>query len=169
MRNKPIVLVAFLVALVFVPAIHARTNSTVLYKAAERMAMDGDIDGAITAFRKTLQMNSHYALGHYGLGKVCLYRDGMLKEAVYHLEQAVDLDKGLARGYFYLGIGYMLSKRYGQSLNAFHTAYELDRGLVEALYNMAVVYDLTKQGTNAVKSYERYLLEKNKRDSDILF
>jgi tetratricopeptide (TPR) repeat protein len=169
MRDKPAALVAFLVALVFVPVLHARPNSTVLYKSAERMAMGGDIDGAIPAFRKTLETNSHYALAHYGLGKACLYRNGMLKDAVYHLEKAVDLDKGLARGYFYLGIAYMLSKRYGQSLNALRAAYELDRGLVEALYNMAVVYDLTKQSISAVKWYERYLLEKNKRDSDILF
>jgi len=40
---------------------------------------------------------------------------------------------------------------------------------VEALFNMAVVYDLTGQNNNAYKSYDRYLLEKNKRDSDILF
>ncbi|HPI14725.1 MAG TPA: tetratricopeptide repeat protein, partial [Spirochaetota bacterium] len=80
-----------------------------------------------------------------------------------------DLDKGLARAYFYLGMAYMFSKRYGQSLNAFNAAYELDRNLVEALYNMAVIYDLIKQGTMSARSYDRYLLERNKRDSDILF
>lgn len=148
---------------------YARANSTESYKTAERMAIAGDFDAAIGGFRKTIEINPHYALAHYGLGKACLYREGMLKQAVYHLESSVDLDKGLARAYFYLGIAYMFSKRYGLALNAFRTAYERDGGLVEALYNMAVVYDLVGKHTMALKSYERYLLEKNKRDSDILF
>ncbi len=169
MPGKPAVFFACILALSFVPAIHARPNSTAAYKSAESIAMSGDVDGAIAAFRKTLAINPHYALAHYGLGKACLYREGMLKEAILHLEESVDLDKGLARGYFYLGIACMLAKRYGQSLNAFREAYKLDRDLVEALYNMSVVYDLTKQSNNAFKAYERYLLEKNKRDSDILF
>ena len=169
MHARPAAIGAVLIVLAVVLPLNSRPNSTVLYKSAERIALDGDIDRAMAAFRKTLEVNPHYALAHYGLGKACLYREGMVKEAVFHLEKAVDFDKGLARGYFYLGIGYMLSKRYGRSLNAFRTAYELDRGLVEALFNMAVVYDLTGQNNNAYKSYERYLLEKNKRDSDILF
>ncbi len=164
----PALLVASVV-LVGASGAYAGANSTESYKAAERMAIAGDFDAAIGGFRKTLEINPHYALAHYGLGKACLYREGMLNQAVYHLERAVDLDKGLARGYFYLGIAYMLSKRYGQALNAFSTAYERDRSLVEALYNMAVVYDLIRKNTMALKTYERYLLEKNKRDSDILF
>lgn len=164
----PALLVASLV-LAGVSGAYAGPNSTESYRTAERMAIAGDFDAAISGFRKTLEINPHYALAHYGLGKACLYRAGMLKQAVYHLEKAVDLDKGLARGYFYLGIAYMLSRRYGQSLSAFSAAYERDGSLVEALYNIAVVYDLIRKNTMALKSYERYLLEKNKRDSDILF
>lgn len=169
MRVRMPALIVASVVLAAVSGAYAGSNSTESYRTAERMAIAGDFDAAIGGFRKTLEINPHYALAHYGLGKACLYRAGMLKQAVYHLEKAVGLDKGLARGYFYLGIAYMLSRKYGQSLNAFSAAYERDGSLVEALYNMAVVYDLIRKNTMALKSYERYLLEKNKRDSDILF
>ncbi|HNU90589.1 MAG TPA: tetratricopeptide repeat protein [Spirochaetota bacterium] len=169
MRDRIIPL--FLALLVLGSAIETRPgpNSTELYRSAERLALNGRIDEAIAGFQKALEINPHYSLAHYGLGKAYLFRQGLLRQAVYHLERAVDLDKGLARAYFYLGMAYMFSKRYGQSLNAFNAAYELDRNLVEALYNMAVIYDLIKQGTMSARSYDRYLLERNKRDSDILF
>ncbi len=169
MRDRIIPL--FLALLVLGSAIETRPgpNSTELYRSAERLALNGRIDEAIAGFQKALEINPHYSLAHYGLGKAYLFRQGLLRQAVYHLERAVDLDKGLARAYFYLGMAYMFSKRYGQSLNAFNAAYERDRNLVEALYNMAVIYDLIKQGTMSARSYDRYLLERNKRDSDILF
>jgi len=169
MRDRIIPL--FLALLVLGSAIETRPgpNSTELYRSAERLALNGRIDEAIAGFQKALEINPHYSLAHYGLGKAYLFRQGLLRQAAYHLERAVDLDKGLARAYFYLGMAYMFSKRYGQSLNAFNAAYELDRNLVEALYNMAVIYDLIKQGTMSARSYDRYLLERNKRDSDILF
>lgn len=169
MRDRIIPL--FLALLVLGSAIETRPgpNSTELYRSAERLALNGRIDEAIAGFQKALEINPHYSLAHYGLGKAYLFRQGLLRQAVYHLERAADLDKGLARAYFYLGMAYMFSKRYGQSLNAFNAAYERDRNLVEALYNMAVIYDLIKQGTMSARSYDRYLLERNKRDSDILF
>lgn len=151
-----------------VPAL-PRTNSTLLYRDAAARALSGDIDGAIAGFIKVIEMNPHYALGHYGLGKAYLYKEGRLREAIRHLRLSVEYDRRLARGHFYLGLAYMLARRYEKALHAFGAAYEHDRGTVEALYNMAVIYDLTGVNFKARRLYDQYVSEWNKKESNVIF
>nr|HPI14873.1 tetratricopeptide repeat protein [Spirochaetota bacterium] len=88
MRDRIIPL--FLALLVLGSAIETRPgpNSTELYRSAERLALNGRIDEAIAGFQKALEINPHYSLAHYGLGKAYLFRQGLLRQAVYHLERA---------------------------------------------------------------------------------
>jgi len=169
-RTRVCLLPAFLVfPLLLVIPIHSRPNSTELYLEAKKIALSGDIDGAIPAFIKVVEVNPYYALGHYGLGKAYLYKEGKLKEAVFHLKKAVECDRKLARGHFYLGLALMFSRRYEQANHAFLAAYENDSGIYEAFYNLAVIHDIMGISFKANKYYEKYVYEKNKRDSEILF
>ncbi len=171
MRKNSIAL--FVAALIIYPSIippaHARLNSTELYNEAKRIAMSGDIDAAIRAFKKVIEVNPYYALGHYGLGKAYLYKEGNIKDAIRELATAVACDRRFARGYFYLGLAYMFAGKYNQSIHAFSTAYDQDSMMFEALYNLSVIYDLMGITYRANKYYDRYLFEKNKRESEILF
>ncbi len=170
MRSKPLNIFLLTVVLIL-PSLYAfgRDNSTVLYKKAERIAVSGNMDAAVSAFEKVIRTNPYYALGHYGLGKVYLYRQGQLKESIRHLETAVDCDRNLAKGYFYLGIAYMLDRRYNRAATAFSTAYNLEKTMYEALFNLAIVYDIINRPHLSKRHYEKYLLEKRKRELDILF
>ncbi len=146
-----------------------RPNSTQLYREASVRALSGDIDGAIAGFIGVIETNPHYALGHYGLGKAYLYKEGKLEEAMRHLRRSVECDRRLAKGYFYLGMACMLARKYEQALHAFGASYEYDRGTVEALYNMAVIYDLMGVDFKARRLYEQYVSEWNKKESNIIF
>lgn len=144
-------------------------NSTVLYRKAALTAAGGKYDEAVNEFLKVIKVNPSYALGHYGLGKLYLYRENKIKDAVKHLEQAVRCDRGFAKAYFYLGMAYMLEKKYSRAAGAFTTAYNLDRGMYEALFNLSIIYDTINNRYLSRRYYDRYLLEKQKRELDILF
>ena len=120
MRNNPQLNTFLIITILLLetPAF-TRDNSTQLYKQAVEIARKGEIDASIEAFKKVIKVSPYYSLGHYGLGKAYLYKEGMLKEAIKHLELSVQYDHSLSKGYFYLGIAYMLSKKYEPAINAF--------------------------------------------------
>ncbi len=150
-------------------SLRARENSTELYKKGAALALSGDINAAIEIFRRVVAISPEYTLGHYGLGKALLYTDGGVEDAVLHLRKAVTLDRRFAKGYFYLGMGLMLSRRYVLALHAFEKAYRYDTSIIEALYNSAVIYDLLQKRRRAQWYYDEYLYMKKKGRMDILF
>ena len=149
--------------------LQSRQNSTQLYGEAAALARGGDIDGAVSAFQEVLKVNEYYALGHYGLGRTLLYKEGRLHDAIRHLRLSVTYDRRLAKGYFYLGLAYMLAGKYENALHNLADAYEYDREILEALFNMAVIYDLMKVDYKADRYFQWYVYEKRKRELDILF
>lgn len=169
MQSEKILLLVFCIILVLRADSSARVNSTSLYNEAKDIALKGDIDNTIAAFKKVLRQNSHYALGHYGLGKAYLFKNGAQNDAIKHLRLAVAYDRQLAKGYFYLGLAYMFAKRYEQAVHSFSSAYEYDKSMIEALYNIAVIYDIQKVNFKSTLYYDRFVAEKIRKDSNILF
>lgn len=161
--RKPLAaaLLALLVLMRGVP-IHAEKNSTELYKEGMAYAAAGRLDLAEAAFIKTINVNPWYCLGHYGLGRVYLYKQETMERALLHLSKCVELDPNFAPGYFYLGMAQMLSKKYPDAIHSFDSAYTRDNRFVEALYNMGTIYDLLGESYKAFYYYRKYLEEKNK-------
>ncbi len=160
-------LIALLTA-VTPPGIESRINTSALYKDAAKQAKNGNIDQSIELFKKVIEANPYYTMGHYGLGRAYLYKEGKIKDAIKHLAISVKLDKKNAKGYFYLGLAYMLDHKYTHSINAFANSYHLDKTFVEALYNIGVVYDLMMD-EKANKYFDKYIQIKQKEDMDVLF
>ena len=94
--------------------------------------MEGRLDEAIPVFRKVVEISPYYCLGYYGLGKACLYRGGMLDEAIRNLQTAVKLDRRLVRGHFYLGMAYFMARRYMDAAFSFKSAYAYDDSYIDA-------------------------------------
>ena len=143
-------------------------NASWYYNKGASEAVEGNLEEAIRLFKKSLKRNSHYSLAHYGLGKAYLYA-GHINEAVNHLQKAADFDRRFAPSFFYLGMAYLLDKRYNAAVKAFKNAITLDPSMVEALYNIGVAYDETGRSIKARIYYEKYLYEREKKDSNILF
>ncbi len=170
MRNRTFIFSASFLIILCVPIwIAAGKNSTILYEEAVKIALSGDIDKAITAFKKVIEVNPYYSLGHYGLGKVYLYKEGKQRDALKHLRLSVKYDKRLVRGHFYLGIAFMHLKRYNDAIRAFKEAYRLDRKYIEALYNIGVVYEMLENNQKAEEYYSEYHYQKAREEDDILF
>ncbi len=159
---------ALLALLAAAPAA-ARENSTELYREGARLAMEGKLDEAITVFRRVVEISPYYCMGYYGLGKACLYRGGMLDEAIRSLKTAVSLDRKLVRGHFYLGLAYFMARRYMEAAFSFKSAYAYDDTYIEALYNLGVVYEIIERDYDSKIYYGRYLDEKYKVEEDITF
>lgn len=131
-------------------------NSTDYYNAGVEFFKVGNYPEAETSFKKSLEKNPAYTLGHYGLGRVYMLRKEKIPDSIKHLKLAVALDPGFVRGWFKLGLVELVSGKYIDSLHSFREAYERDRTMIEALYNMGVVYDLLGDEYKAFSYYRMY-------------
>ncbi|HPB81941.1 MAG TPA: hypothetical protein PK200_07870 [Spirochaetota bacterium] len=144
-------------------------NSSLLYRKAAEIATSGNLQQAIPLFREVIKLSPHYTKGHYGLGKALLYKEETVREGIRHLQKAVSLDRRNAPAFFYLGIGYMLSKNYMNSIDAFQKAYQLDPNMIEALFNIGSAFDIMENKKQSTRYFRQYLEKQHREDSDILF
>ncbi len=172
LNNWRILILLIICAISFQPVLSdadARENSSELYKQGAQLALKGQLDDAIVVFKKVINLSPYYCLGHYGLGKAYMYKEGMMKEAILHLKLSVTYDRKYAKGYFYLGLAYFLSQKYTHALHSFKEAYTRDETMLEALLNIAIVYDQMENDYQALKYYNRYYYEKTREEDDSLF
>lgn len=144
-------------------------NSTHLYREGAKLALKGEIDGAIMKFKESIARNPYYSMGHYGLGKAYLKRPDKIKDAIRHLSTATRLDAKNAKAHFYLGIAYMFDKKMVKAIHAFDDAFRQDSTLIEAVYNIAAAYDMMGYDSKAYLYFEFYLTKKEQTERDILF
>lgn len=137
-------------------------QSTVFYREGAELFKSGDTASAELKFKESIKLSPSYSLAHYGLGRVYLVTEGKNDDAIISLRKSVELDPGLARGYFYLGLAELLGGRYVEALHSFKNAHDLDKGLVESLYNMAVIYDHLGNSYRAFFYYRQYINETEK-------
>lgn len=160
---------SFFFLILIVPSARPRENSYAMYKEAAGLAEAGKIDEAIVKFRSIIDQSPFYALAHYGIGKAYLYKEGMLEDAIKHLKLSVTYDRNLAKGYFYLGHGLKLARRYEQAINSFKLAYRYDSTMLDCLYYIATIYEITGVKYKARVYYNNYRYEIEKKEGDILF
>jgi tetratricopeptide (TPR) repeat protein len=122
----------------------------------------GDLSTAESKFLESLKLSPYYSLAYYGLGRVYLSTEGSNDEAITCLKKSIELDPGLAKGFFYLGLAELLGGRYVESIHSFKSAYDLDRKFVESLYNIATIYEHLGKSYNAFVYYRRYVDETEK-------
>lgn len=137
----------------------AEKNSTGFYNEGLEFARSGRLDLAEQTFKKTIAVNKYYCLGHYGLGRVYMYKPETMDLAIRHLKKAVELDSNYAPAYFYLGIAQLITEKYVDSIHSFNSAFEKDNRFVEALYNMGTVYELLGDEYKSFFYYRKYLYE----------
>jgi len=144
-------------------------NSSALYKKGARLSLNGKIDEGIKIFKEVIKLSPNYCLGHYGLGKAYLYKYGMTHQAIKHLRRSVELDRSFYKGYFYLGIGYYLSKKYIPAIAAFKKCFILSKKVgdvyEESLYNISMTYDIIGKKRHARLYYTLYQRYKSKKST----
>jgi len=154
----------------FIIALHSSTmlhgspagQSVKYYSEGVESFKTGDLKTAGNKFLESLKLSPYSSLPYYGLGRVYLSTEGNNDEAITCLKKSVELDPGLAKGFFYLGLAELLGGRYVEALHSFKSAYDLDRKYVEALYNIAAIYEHLGKSYNAFLYYRRYIDETEK-------
>jgi len=137
-------------------------QSSTFYNEGVQLFQKRDFISAQNKFLESLKISPYSSLAYYGLGRVYLATEGNNDEAITCLKKSVELDPGMAKAYFYLGLAELLGERYVEALHSFRSAYDIDRGLVESLYNIAVIYEHLGKSYNAFVYYRRYIDETEK-------
>jgi len=137
-------------------------QSAIFYNEGVEFFKNRDFNSAEKKFLESLKLSPSYTLAYYGLGRVYLAMEGNNDEAITCLRKSVELDAGLAKGFFYLGLAEMIGGKYVEALHSFKSAYDLDRGFVQSLYNIAVIYEHLGKSYNAFVYYRRYVDETEK-------
>ncbi len=150
------ILIAALIMLC-APAAFAAKNSTDYYNEGMGYVSQGDYGKAEESFKKAIEVNEWYCLGHYGLGRVYMYKKETMGTAIIQLQRCVELDPDFASGWFYLGMAQLFSEKYVDALHSFDNAYKKNRKYIEALYNMATIYEHLGDGYKAFFYYRKYI------------
>jgi tetratricopeptide (TPR) repeat protein len=95
-----------------------------------------DFDGAISAYRRRIDVNPNSAEAHRQLGEVYFIR-GRNDEALLELSTAAWLDASDARAHAAIGQAYARATSWQDAAEAFERAIALDGTLMEARYGLA--------------------------------
>ena len=75
--------------------IFPRENSSELYRTGEKEAISGNYDNAEKIFNEVIRISPSFVLGHYGLGKLYLHKEGNTHEAEKELKKENAIKKTL--------------------------------------------------------------------------
>jgi len=97
---------------------------------------EGDLDEALKAYDKAIQLDTDYAEAYYEKGRV-LYMMQDYDKAIQTLDVAIKLNPNYADAYFYKGIIYRELKQYDKALQALNRVIEMDEKNTLAYINKA--------------------------------
>jgi len=146
--------------------IYPRENSSELYRTGEKEAIEGNYENAEKIFNEVIRLSPSFVLGHYGLGKLYLYKENKASEAEKELKSACELDKHFSKAHFYLGLSYFYQKKYIAAIHAFNEAYNTDKTCIESLYNIGVIYDLMDNSLKSKKYFKLWKSLKSRLDTE---
>ncbi|MBP7902346.1 MAG: tetratricopeptide repeat protein [Spirochaetes bacterium] len=158
---------SIIICLIFSSFVYPRENSSELYRTGAKEALSGNFENAEKIFNEVIKLSPDFVLGHYGLGKLYLFKEEKIHEAEKELAIACRLDRHFSKAYFYLGLSYFYQKKYVAAIHAFDEAYNTDKTCIESLYNIGAIYDLMDKSLKSKKYFKlwRTLKEKSERQN----
>ncbi|MFO0171390.1 MAG: tetratricopeptide repeat protein, partial [Aphanizomenon sp.] len=113
-----------------------------------------NLDGAVAAFQKAIDIDPKYAKAYYNLG-IALFEQKKLDAAVAAFQKAIEIDPKLAIAYNGLGNALSDQKKLEEAVAAFQKAIELDPKDAYAYNNLGnALYD-QKKLEEAVAAYQK--------------
>jgi arylsulfatase A-like enzyme/Tfp pilus assembly protein PilF len=122
----------------------------------------GDLDQALVAFNRSLELDSNYSIAFNNTGSVYLSRhlqtkeQGDLQKSIENFLQAIELDPGYASAYNGLGAAYSASGNLDGAIVSWEKAVEINPQLSFALYNLGLVLLQRGDNTKALDYFNRY-------------
>lgn len=161
----PAALVLAVVLLAFGGSVLARERSETAPSLVNRgveLAQGGDLDRAISAYRRALQLEPRDAIAHYDLG-LALSRLQQFPEAIEHLSRAValapedDYRGALSGAHINHGVQLARAGDREKAIEAYRAALTVNEELPQAHYNLALAQQQAGDRTAAIASFTRAL------------
>ncbi|MEG5055823.1 MULTISPECIES: CHAT domain-containing tetratricopeptide repeat protein [unclassified Microcoleus] len=116
----------------------------------------GDLEGAIAAFEKALEIDAKYYLAWNGLGKT-LKDLGRYIEAIAAYEKALEIYPTNSLIWELLGATLNYLHHYNEAITAYNKALEIDPRLYHAWYNLGNTLIKLNRNIEAIAAYEKAL------------
>ena len=109
------------------------------FNLAERSLKKGEIDEALTAFQRTLDMDAAYAPAYARLSAIALQQND-LETAVEYLQRALEIRPNFAAGHYQLGSIYHKQGEIEKAIESFEAALTLKPNFASACNALAWLY-----------------------------
>lgn len=106
-----------------------------LIELAKSYKESGNLNEAISLYRKNVKFNNNNHLSHYLLAQA-LAENNELDEAVYEFEKAIEQNSATIESYLELGKVLFLQKKYDRAKYNYHLALKIDPKFPEAYYEL---------------------------------
>jgi tetratricopeptide (TPR) repeat protein len=112
-------------------------------------------DEAISAYKKTIEINPEYVKAHNDLG-VAYYRKKIYDEAIAAYKKAVEINPEYVTAYYNLGLAYYYGKKmYDEAISAYKKAIEINPKYAKAHNNLAQAYYEKGEYSLAIEHLDR--------------
>jgi tetratricopeptide (TPR) repeat protein len=124
----------------------------------------GQLDEAITYYKKAIQINPTYADTFNNLG-LALQEKGQIEEAELAFNQAIKIDPDYAYAYYNLGNVLMEKKHIDEALTCYQKAIDINPDLLDAYKNLGNALKEKGLHNDAITTYRKILrIESNRPD-----
>ncbi|HUW18488.1 MAG TPA: tetratricopeptide repeat protein [Sedimentisphaerales bacterium] len=99
----------------------------------------GNIDSALTALERAVQINPSLAESHMNLGNIYL-RKGRVNDAIYEYRSALKIKPDDAKSHLNLGNAYTERGWLRDAIDEYHLSLKLDANIIDTYKNLATAY-----------------------------
>ncbi len=117
------------------------------------LLLQGDLKGAVRAFKIVTQINPNYADGWVNIARA-LVQEGNVDEAVPYLKKAIGLNPRLASAYYFMGQAYQTKGQYPQAYAEYAKAHDFFPGDRVVSNDMGHILFLQRKYAKAVKQFQ---------------
>jgi tetratricopeptide (TPR) repeat protein len=131
-------------------------ESSVANLLGESLHGCGRVDEAIALFRKSVQLDSSFSLGHSNLG-AALTSCGQFEEAVVECQKALKINPRCAPAHYNLGVALTSCQRIDEAMNHYQQALKIDPKHVLAHVNLAILLSQRERPDDAIAHLRKAL------------
>ncbi len=126
----------------------------------QKLALQGRYQEAVPLYRRALEIApdfagaAYFAEAHYNLGTL-YFKLNQADKAGEELQQAIDLDPGLAEAHYNWALLLAARGRLGEAIEQYQKAIIASPDFIEARYDLGVAFGLRGQVEDAIEQYRK--------------
>ena len=125
-----------------------------VFQSAGKEYKAGNLNAAISKYKKAISLNKNYWLAYYNLGAV-QKKMGQISEAIGNYNASLSINPNYDRGWYSLGVAYKDNGELKKAEEAYKKAIQLNEKYEKAYKNLGDVYMDTTRYEEAIKSYKK--------------